>query len=306
MSTAPKKKAGTKASAKVKRTKKEPAVACAKCFCKWAGGKTQILHELEKRLPERFVGYHEPFVGGGALFWRLAELKRLRRGQVALADMLGALVRTWRVIRDDVDGVVSRLARYPITKDHYLKTRALDPAAIKDDAEVAAWFIFLNKTGYNGMYRVNREGGFNIPWGRWEEQKRSPTVLDEANLRACSAVLGALRVAVNQRPFEDVRNYVRPGDLVYLDPPYLPRSETADFVSYTKDGFDFEDHKRLRDVARELKERGVHILLSNSDTPLVRDLYESWPGFEIGAIQARRAINSDGEKRGPVGEIIVT
>ena len=295
------------AAKRLERLKKEIVAkpAPARPFIKWAGGKTQLLGELVERLPETFVGYHEPFVGGGALFWKLAELRRLRKGQVVLSDACAPLVRAWRGVKDDAEGLVHRLGLYPVTAAHFDAVRQVDPMTLEEDAEAAAWFIYLNKTGYNGMYRVNLKGRFNIPWGHWEEQGRTPAVLDEPNLLACAEVLTRLRVAVTTRPFEEVLHYARPGDLVYLDPPYLPRSATSDFTSYTPGGFGFDDHRRLRDVARELKERGVYIMLSNSDTPLIRELYESWSAFRVDVVEARRSINSKGDGRGAVREIIV-
>ena len=287
-------------------TTKDVPPPAARPFVKWAGGKTKLLPALVERLPESFVAYHEPFVGGGALFWHLAELRKLRKGRVALADTCTTLVKTWRVIRDDVDALVKRLARYPApTEERFYELRGIDPNTIADVTDAAAWLIYTNKTCYNGLYRVNSSGVFNAPWGRWEQYGRTPTVLDEPNLRACSEVLRRLRVAINQRTFEDVVHYAQPGDLVYMDPPYLPKSETADFTGYTADGFGLEEHKRLRDVARQLKENGVHILLSNSDVPHVRELYETWSGFQVDVVTASRSVNSDPAKRGGVREIVV-
>lgn len=267
---------------------------------KSAGGKTKLLPELHKRLPEKFVGYHEPFVGGGALFWSLAEARRLKKGYVALSDMNPYLVQTWRAIKDDVDGVVCHINKHACNREHFEIARALDMSD-RSDVEVAGWYIYLNKNCFNGLWRVNKAGCFNVPWGKYD----SPKTCDEPNLRACHAVLSSLRASVNFRSFESVLNYAKPGDLTYFDPPYMPASKTSDFTSYTAGGFGLGDHKKLRDVARELKERGVHVMVSNSDVPLVRELYESWRGFKIDVVEAPRSINSKGTGRGAVRELVI-
>lgn len=268
---------------------------------RWAGGKTKLLPELYKRLPEKFVGYHEPFVGGGALFWSLAADRRLKKGYVALSDTCEPLVRTYRALKADAPAVIKLLKKHPVTEEYFYAVRARDLVAMSD-AEAAAWFIYMNKTNFNGLWRVNKAGHLNVPWGRWTTP---PTVCDEPNLLACSEIMRTLQVALNSRPFESVLNYAKPGDLLYADPPYMPQSQTSDFTAYSKDGFGYDDHVRLRDVTRELKERGVHVMLSNSDVPLVRELYESWRGFKIDVVEAPRSINSKGSGRGAVRELII-
>lgn len=274
----------------------------AHSFIKWAGSKRVLVPELLKRAPERFGHYHEPFVGGGALFWALASAGRLK-SHVSLSDTCEPLVRTWRAIRDDVQAVIRELVTYPITSEWYYKMRAIDPARLSD-ANAAAWFLFMNKTCFNGVWRVNRSGRMNVPWGKWDEYGRLPS-FDLSNLHACSRVLSALRALVTVRPFETILAHAQPGDFVYFDPPYLPTSATADFTAYTAGGFTREDHVRLRDVARELKDRGVHVMLSNSDVPLVRELYQAWPEFQIDVVEAPRAVNSKGTGRGKVRELII-
>lgn len=284
----------------------EPPKTAASAFLRWVGSKRGLASELLARVPERFEHYHEPFVGAGWLFWTLANARRLKKNYVSLSDTCEPLVRTWRGVKDDVESVISKVASYPLTEDDYYAVRAMGWTAFATDAEVASWFIYLNKTCVNGIWRVNKSGAMNVPWGRWEHHGRMPKVLDAAALRASAELLQHLRVSITVRPFEDVRNYARPGDLVYFDPPYLPTSQTSDFTSYTPGGFTYDDHVRLRDVARELKERGVSVMLSNSDVPLVRELYESWRGFKIEVALAARAVNSDPTKRGKVRELIIT
>lgn len=262
---------------------------------KMAGGKTKLLPELLARLPRTFRTYHEPFFGGGALFWAIAG--RCREGAI-LSDLSVPLARALAGVRDDVDGVVARLSRLRADQATYYRVRALgfdDP----DDAEVAARFVYLNKAGFNGLMRFNRNGEMNTPWG--QSPKRS--VLDEPNLRACSAVLREVGAAVHARGFEEAMADAREGDLAYCDPPY-DKVDADSFTAYQSGGFGRADQARLRDAARELKARGVRVVLSNADTPFVRGLYAD--GFTLDVVYAPRAINSKGGGRGPVRELIIT
>jgi DNA adenine methylase len=267
-------------------------------FLKWAGGKAQLLPAIAARLPARFGDYHEPFIGGGALFFYLRREGRIRRA--TLCDANERLIRTYRGIRDDLPSVAYHL------RVHGLGHQADAPTYFAEmrgrhvdgwtDAEVAAWFLYINRAGFNGLYRVNRAGRCNTPFGKVDR-----VAFDLDNLRACSAALQGVDLRIED--FGGVRR-ARPGDLVYLDPPYIPATRTASFVGYTPDGFGLDEHTRLRDTARALKLRGVHVLLSNADGPVVRDLYAD--GFTVGAVPARRAINSDPTKRGAVGEVLVS
>ncbi len=262
----------------------------AKPFVKWVGGKRQLLPELRKRLPSSFGTYHEPFVGGGALFFDLAP------SSAVLTDSNERLVRTYRAIRDDVESVIGVLTTYPHDQEFYEKLRSLDPDDA-DNAIVAAWFVYLNKCGFNGLYRVNKSGVFNVPFG----DQKNPTICDADNLRACSAALQG--VEIRHEHFANVLSRAKTNDLVYFDPPYVPLSASSNFTAYTSSGFDLSEQVKLRDVARELKRRGVHVLLSNSSAPLVETLYGD--GFECSRVDASRAINSDGAKRGKVAEVIL-
>jgi DNA adenine methylase len=260
-------------------------------FLKWAGGKRQLLSELLGRVPRRFGTYHEPFVGGGALFFAL------RPPRARLSDTNARLVRTYRGLREDPDAVIRLLRSFPHEKEFFLAQRERDIDACSD-AEVAAWFIYLNQTGYNGLYRVNRANRFNVPFGSYAR----PRICDEPRLRAAAAALHGAEVGLAD--FMKAALRAERGDFVYFDPPYAPLSPTSSFTSYTSDKFDDEDQKRLRDVARELKKRGVHVLVSNSATPLVRDLYAR--GFVVSEVQARRAVNSRSDRRGAVAELLIT
>ena len=262
-------------------------------FLKWAGGKGQLLRELLARLPERFATYHEPFVGGGALFFALVGRGMISRA--VLSDANGPLIDTYLAVRDRVDDVIAALGHHPNEAAHFYRVRALDP----DDlslAEKAARVIFLNRTCYNGLHRENRAGQFNVPFGRYT----NPRICDDVNLRACSRALRDVEVL--RADFTTVLDRAKPGDLVYFDPPYHPVSKTASFTAYDRNGFDEMDQASLRDVFAELARQGVQVVLSNSATPLVRRLFR---GFRVERVLARRAINSKGERRGRVAEVIV-
>lgn len=268
-------------------------------FLKWAGGKGQLLPELvmcvEAAAP--FGRYHEPFVGGGALFFDLYRRGSLGRKRAFLSDSNPDLIETYCAVRDNVTAVIEFLKKHKTqhSKDHYYETRGTVP---EDPVERAARVIYLNKTCYNGLFRVNSKGGFNVPFGRYE----NPMICDEENLRAVSVALR--RAAIGQRPFETVRERARTGDLVYFDPPYDPVSATASFTGYDRMGFGEASQRLLAEVSKELSAIGVKVLLSNSYTPLVRTLYEG-KEFAIGNVYAGRAVNSRGDRRGKVIEALI-
>jgi DNA adenine methylase len=230
-----------------------------KPFVKWVGGKRRLVPELLRQAPRSFGRYHEPFVGGGALFFGLAESH---------------------------------------DKDQYYSVRALSVDGMEDDADVAAWFIYLNKTGFNGLYRVNRRGLFNVPMGRY----KNPNICDDENLRVCSRALAG--VDIRHEGFDAVTERAEPGDFVYFDPPYVPVSDTANFTAYTRSGFGPAEQEKLRDVARRLKDNGVRVIVSNSDTAPVRSLYRR--GFRQRQVLVGRAINSKATARGAVPELIIS
>ena len=260
---------------------------------KWAGGKGRLLPELLARLPGDFSGYHEPFIGGGALFFALAAGGRLRPAY--LSDDDTALIEVYTALREGVEGVIAALREHRYERDHYYRVRAQRPEELSL-AERAARVIYLNKTCYNGLYRENRAGQFNVPFGRYA----NPTICDEPNLRAAAAVLQGVDLA--QRPFPTVLDVAKAGDFVYFDPPYVPVSATAHLAAYTRPGCGPDDQRRLRDVFAALAERGVRAMLSNSDTPFVRELYA---GFRVEQIFAARAVNSKANGRGKVAEVLV-
>jgi DNA adenine methylase len=265
-------------------------------FLKWAGGKTQIVEALVQQAPRTFGGYLEPFVGSGALFFRLYRGGRLRSAQ--LSDSNAELIDAYLAVRDRAEELLALLEQHPYDRAFYYILRSQDPRQL-DLAARAARMIYLNKTGYNGLYRVNRRGLFNVPFGRY----KSPRYCDPANLRAVSAALQGIEI--HCAPFEAVLDWARPEDLVYFDPPYAPLSATANFTAYHAHGFTAADQQRLRDVCAELARRDVYVMVSNSDTEMIRSLYSDSP-FAIHRVPARRAINSNAAGRGKITELVIT
>jgi DNA adenine methylase len=274
---------------------KQPAAPqTARPFLKFVGGKTALLPEILPRLPAQIATYYEPFVGGGAVFFALAAEKRFTRA--VLGDTNEELMRTYKALAADPESVIRALKKHVYDEERYYIVRAQDPDKLAPAAR-AARLIYLNRTCFNGLYRVNRKGRFNVPFGRYT----NPTICDEVNLRAVSAALQ--RVTFTSLDFQNTVLAAKRGDTVYADPPYAPVSKTASFTAYSKSGFGEQEQTRLRDVAKRLIDRGVHVLLSNSDTPLVRKIYE---GFKIEEVEAPRRVNSKAEKRGNVGELLIS
>jgi DNA adenine methylase len=293
-------------------------------FLKWAGGKRQLLPRFRTFYPERFGQYFEPFVGSGAVFFDLWNHGLLQGKSVTLTDENADLVGCYLRLRDQVDDVVRELdalaaQRAPDAAAHYydVRDRRFNPAreawqASGGDAAtytpaLAAMLIYLNRTGYNGLFRLNSRGRFNVPAGRYER----PRILDGARLRAVSAVLQQPTITIGASPFDRAVSVARKGDLVYFDPPYAPLSATAHFRSYTARGFGDKDQQRLQQVAIALAKKGVRVLLSNSTAPCIVELYEQSAnaqrvGLRAVRIPARRAINSKSERRGIVEELLVT
>ena len=261
----------------------------AKPFLKWVGGKTQLLPHILGLFPKSFNRYHEPFVGGGAVFFSLSPHKAI------LSDVNPDLIQAYTMIRDDVESVIHELKMHRAEEAYYYSVREADVASLSG-AEAAARIIFLNKTCFNGLYRVNRSGKFNVPFGKYA----NPTICNEANLRLVSEALQGVDIRLESVFELDAR--VSKNDLVYFDPPYVPLSPTASFTSYTKQGFGEHQQRQLATLFARLASKGAHCYLSNSDTPLVRELFKD---FRIKKVYARRAINSRADRRGPVGEVIV-
>jgi DNA adenine methylase len=259
-------------------------------FVKWVGGKTQILGELKESIRGFDGCYLEPFLGGGALFFELGF------SRAVISDTNRELVNCYVVVRDHVEELIGILKEHIYDKEYYYKVRAHDPDSL-DSISRAARMIYLNKAGYNGLYRVNNKGKFNVPFGRY----KNPTICDEDNLRGCAVALRNIDVAC--ATFDSVLDTAKKEDFVYFDPPYIPISETAYFTSYQKNGFSEDDQKRLVEVFDELSRRRIPAMLSNSDVPWIHEHYRK---HNIRVIKARRVINSKANRRGFVGEVIVT
>ena len=264
-------------------------------FLKWAGGKRQLLSQFARFYPEDVRRYCEPFVGSAAVFFDLqARFPKLR---AILSDNNEALIRCYEAVRDDVEGLIRSLRQHKARhgKDHYYKVRGRSTNRLKG-LQRAARLIYLNKTCFNGLYRVNARGEFNVPMGSYS----NPAILREESLRRASAALQGVRFSA--RDFGDCLRDARKGTFVYVDPPYHPVSRTAYFTGYTEGGFGEEEQRRLSRLFADLHRKGCLVMLSNSDTPLIRRLYR---GFRIRRVTARRAINSNSSRRGAISELVV-
>ena len=270
----------------------------AKPFLKWVGGKQQLLSQFEEYFPIDFQRYVEPFVGGGAVFFHLWSTKRLPK-ESFLFDNNEELINVYRVVRDNVDELIELLAQHKArhSKDYYYEIRNLDRKKVHlTDEERAARMIYLNRTCYNGLYRVNSKGQFNVPIGSY----RNPKILHEDVLRAANTALQDVTIEVAD--FREVVDFAQAGDFFYFDPPYDPLSKTASFTSYTANNFGDEDQRDLAQTFKKLTEKGCLCMLSNSYTPFILDLYQD---FRIETVQARRAVNSDANGRGSISEVVV-
>ncbi len=265
-------------------------------FIKWAGGKTQLLTQFLKLYPDKFDRFFEIFLGSGAVFFNVKQ--RFNPLQSFLFDINENLINTFKSVRDQV-GELIPLLREHRDKDNnkeYFNEQRQRFNAMKGGLEKAAIFIYLNKTCFNGLYRVNSEGKFNVPFGKYKK----PAILQEARLRMASKLLQNTELSVSD--FTDAVKKAKENDFVYMDPPYFPLTKTASFTSYQKDAFLEKEQRRLAKEFQELDKKGCLLMLSNSDTPLIRELYSD---FNITTVKARRAINCIGTKRGAVSEIVV-
>lgn len=297
----------------------------ARPFLKWAGGKRQLLPELRRFYPSAFCGFVEPFAGSGAVYFDLYAMDRLRGRRVVLMDDNADLVGCYLAVRDHSRAVIRHLTelaaeRLQSPHDHYydVRDRRFNPAraALRRDGPIdparytpalAAMLVYLNRTGFNGLFRLNAGGLFNVPVGRYV----NPTICDRDRLTAAADALAQRGTEILNCGFERVLKVAHSGDFIYLDPPYAPLSETAQFTSYTAHGFTSADQSALQATVIELARRGCHVLLSNSVAPEVRDLYDEnddarAAGLRAYRVKARRAINSKAMKRGHVEEYVIT
>ncbi len=260
-------------------------------FLKWAGGKTKLIQQYNFYFPKVYKTYYEPFLGGGAVFFYLNPTN------ATLTDINAELVNAYRCVKDNVEELIKLLDIHQLkhSRDYYYDVRRF---AYATDLEKAASLIYLNKTCFNGLYRENSQGEFNVPIGKY----KNPKICNPVLLRAVSVTLQNAQIEV--RPFEDILNYARSGnDFVYFDPPYHPLSSTSNFTAYSRYLFSQNDQIRLKEVFAELAKRGVKVMLSNSDCEFIRELYSE---FNIYSILASRLINSKATKRGKISEVLIT
>jgi len=287
-----------------------------KPFVKWAGGKRQLLPIIIKNLPKELIEnriktYIEPFVGGGAVFFYIVENYKLDR--IILNDKNEELIDVYRVIQNNVDALIDELRKVEKEylsldengrKAYFYEKRDQYNSNKKDKILTAVNFIFLNRTCFNGLYRVNKKGEFNVPYGRY----KNPTILDEENLRNVSICLK--NVELHSGDFEEIENYVDDKSFIYLDPPYRPLDATSNFTSYDKGEFNDDDQKRLAAFYRLLNEKGAKLMLSNSDPKNIDEkddfFDELYKGFNIKRVYANRMINSNGKGRGKINELLIT
>lgn len=272
----------------------DPAV---KPYLKWAGGKRQLLPAIQRHIPSSFTTYYEPFAGAGAVLFALQPRRAV------INDSNGQLIETYTVVRDQLEDLLAllRIHQEQDGQAYYYRLRALDRDAAAfsalSPAQRAARLIYLNKTCFNGLYRVNAGGLFNVPYGRY----KAPAICDEPTLRAVSRYLQSGRITIKSGDFADAVKNARSTAFVYFDPPYHS-ADSTNFTGYQAGGFNESEQTRLRDVYARLSRRGVRCLLSNADTPFIRELYQA---YTIETVLASRAINANADGRGRVSEVLI-
>lgn len=264
---------------------------------KWVGGKRQLLPRIEKLIPKKYTKYYEPFIGGAAVLLNEQPKKAI------INDYNEELINTYKVIQNNVDELIEELKMHEKlnNSDYFYTVREWDRLPgyeQRSDVEIAGRFIYLNKTCYNGLYRVNMAGQFNTPYGKY----KNPNIVNAHGLRFLSNYFNETDITFKTGDFEDAVKYIRKGSFVYFDPPYQPVSTTSNYTGYTSGGFDENDQIRLKKLCDKLNERGVKFLLSNSNVKFITDLYED---YTIEVVGATRAINSNAKKRGEVEEVLI-
>jgi DNA adenine methylase len=263
---------------------------------KWVGGKKQLIEQFKPFFPRKIDRYFEPFLGGGAVAFYV--LKYYKPKFVMLSDINEELINTYNIIKNDVEGIINLLKEYKKknNKEFYYKIRALNPSKLTK-LERAARFIYLNKTCFNGLYRVNAKGGFNVPMGSY----KNPSICPEEDLREISKLLKNVRI--NILPFDKILDYAKENDFIYFDPPYYPLNRTSSFTSYTKYNFLEKEQEILAEVFKKLDKKGCKVMLSNSDTKFIKNIHK---GYKINIVKAKRMINCDATKRGAINELVIT
>jgi len=264
---------------------------------KWVGGKRQLLTEIMPFINKNCSTYVEPFVGGGAVFFELQPKKAI------INDYNAELINVYTTIRDFPEELIEKLEEHnrENSEEYFYQLRALDRTAAylsMDNVEKAARVLYLNKTCYNGLYRVNAAGHFNSPYGKY----KNPNIVNAETIRAMSKYLQNPQIVIQQGDYRKALNGLRKGAFVYLDPPYMPLSASSSFTGYTENGFTYEQQVALKKECDKLKKKGIAFLQSNSDCPQIRELYKD---YNIKIVQAKRAINSNANKRGEINEVLI-
>ncbi|HEM6237524.1 TPA: DNA adenine methylase [Streptococcus suis] len=267
-------------------------------FTKWTGGKRQLLPVIKSLMPDNYNSYFEPFIGGGAVFFELIPKKAI------INDFNSELINCYRQIKDNPQKLIELLTKHQKnnSKDYYLELRSVDRddrIHAMTDTERAARIMYMLRVNFNGLYRVNSKNQFNVPYGRY----KNPKIVDSELILSISQYLNKNNIEILTGDFEKAVEDVGAGDFVYFDPPYIPLSETSAFTSYTHEGFSYEEQVRLRDVFRKLDKKGAYVMLSNSSSPLVEELYK---GFNIHKVEAIRTNGAKASSRGKISEFIVT
>ncbi|WP_027416760.1 DNA adenine methylase [Aneurinibacillus terranovensis] len=267
----------------------------AQPFLKWAGGKRQLLPEIIKYIPANIDTYYEPFVGAGAV------LLHLQPDKAVSNDINSELINTYQVVRDHIDDLIADLSKHVNDKDYFYRIRELDRKEefkFLTPVERASRMIYLNKTCFNGLFRVNSQGQFNVPFGNY----KNPSIVNEKVLRAVHDYLVNADVKFLNGDFAEAVEGAKKGDFVYFDPPYDPVSDTSSFTSYSLHRFDAKQQIRLKELFDELNDRGCRVMLSNSTTPFIKDLYKD---YHVKIVGAKRNINSKASGRGEIDEVLV-
>lgn len=267
----------------------------AKPFIKWIGGKRQLMDVIQNNLPKEFNRYYEPFVGGGALLFELS------LEDAVINDYNSELINLYRVIQTNPQDLITDLYKHQNNSEYYYSIRNLDrdieTFAKMSNVERASRFIFLNKTGFNGLYRVNSKNQNNVAFASYP----NPKIVDEENILACSELLKTTTIL--EGDFENIKPLIEKGDFVYLDPPYVPLTETSNFVSYTDQGFDNEMQIRVKNLCDYINDIGAYFMASNSSADFILDLYKD---YNVMLVNANRSLNCKGDKRGSVKEVLIT
>ena len=263
-------------------------------FIKWAGGKRQILKALIDSMPKKYNRYYEPFIGGGALFFHIMPTNAY------ISDINPELINLYEIVRDNVEELIEDLKKHKNGEEYYYNLRNADRTPYYknwNSIQKASRLIFLNKTCFNGLYRMNSKGYFNVPFGFY----KNPRIIDKENLFACSKLLQNTEIVLSS--FLEIENKVKEGDFVYFDPPYVPVSQTSSFTKYYKDDFDYDMQFELKELCDRISKKKASFMLSNSYIDFVTKLYKN---YSIKKVDAIRAINCKGDRRGKINEVIIT